>query len=255
MGTEKKEGVVDELEDMLGLDKAVDEPKDSSTVDADKDKTLDADDKSTEDEATPATKTTAVTDEQITINQDIAKIDVKIEALQGTTVDTTSFYENLEEHLSEDEQALEFSDRPAYMKLINTKVKEFEEKGSKADEIQTLQDEKKEMQLVYDRQSAIVAVSAKFPEYNHEKVLSFFENDLTKGEQQKIFKSASSYADVYEKTYQKFLESNPSNIAQAPSPNIPNVNNVRKDTPNNSAVADGLKTEDELLQDALGFSN
>lgn len=255
MGNEKKEEVVEELESILGIGEEGENgtpPADGEEADPATEPK--ADDEKPEDTKTePATKTTAVTDEQITISQDIAKIDVKIEELEKATVDTAEFYNNLDTHLSEAEQALEFDDKPAYMKLVNQKVKEFETKNSKAEEIKTLQDEKKEKQLVYDRQSAIVEVSAKYPDYDHAKILDFFTNDLSKAEQKKIFDASGSYADVYEKAYQKHLEVNPSNIPSEPAPNIPDVSKSRKEPASSKDTDDGLMDEDTQLKEALGL--
>ena len=257
MGNEKKEDAVEQLEDILGFGSSgenKDEPKGKEPkADENKDEPKGEEPKADEKKEEPATKTTVVTDEQISISQDIAKIDVKIEELEKVTVDTSEFYSNLETHLSEEEQALEFDDKPAYMKLINTKVKEFEDKNSKADEIQTLKDEKKDKELVYERQSAIVEVSAKYPDYDHEKILEYFTNDLSKAEQKKIFDSSSSYTDVYEKAYKKHLESNPANIQSESAPNIPDVSKSRKEPASAGDTDDGLMDEDTQLQEALGL--
>lgn len=238
MGKEN-EDVVKQMEDMLEEDEKVVEAVDENT---------------TPDETkTQAPKTTTVTDEQINITQDIAKIDVEIQNLKESSVDVDEFYSKLDEHLSEDEQALEFEDKPAYMKLVNTKLQEFETKHSKSGDIKTLEDEKKEMQAVYERQSAIVEVSSKYPQYNHEKMMSFFNDDLSKTQQKIIIDNSTSYADVYEKAYEEFVKQNPSNIKAVPSPNIPDLNKSRKELANSTVTDDGLAGEDEKLRDALGL--
>lgn len=201
----------------------------------------------------PVTKTTAVTDEQLSINEEITKIDVEIELLEKETVDVSTFYAKLDEHMSEDEQALEFSDKAAYMRLVNDKLKEFEGANSKSEKIQTLKGKKKEKELVYERQSAIVTVSAKYPEYDHSKISDYFTNDLSKVEQEKIIDSSKSYADVFEQAYKKYLEINPTNIEKSKSPNIPDVNNIRKETPNNTDITESIQSDDEKLQQAIGF--
>ena len=251
MGKETNEKVIDDMESILGVEKSItDESSSKETKTEDTATQTLTGDESLKDE-TPTT--TIVTNEQLDINKEIAVIDSKIKELENVTVDTNEFFNNLEEHLSEDEQALEFSDKPAYMKLINKKATEYEASNSKADEIETLKAEKQEKQLIYERQASITQTVAKYPDYNHKKMMDFFENDLTKAQQTKIFDSSKSYTDVYEKTYEKHLELNPTTILQEPSPNIPNVNNARKDTPKNSEIETGLKSEDELLQDALGL--
>jgi len=250
MGNEKKEGVVEQLEDMLGLGK-------ETPVDTKEEKpssTPPADDKKEENVTATATpNTTVVTDEQVLITKDIAKIDLQIESLEAKSVDVDKFYDNIDEHLTEEEQALEHSDRPAYMKLINTKVQEYETQNSSADEILKLKDEKKEKESIYERQSAITEVIAKYPSYNHEDVLAFFENDLSKAQQQKIYDDSKSYADVYENAYNKFLQSNPANIETQTPPNIPNVNNSRKQPLKNNDIEESLQSEDDKIQEALGL--
>jgi len=245
MGKQKEEVAVDFMEEALGLgdDVVIEEEN------------LDAASEVTP-EVTPepqAPATTLVTQEQITLNKEIAKLDVQIEALSGSTVNVEAFYDNLETHLSEEEQALEFSDKSAYMKLVSKKAKEYEATQSKQGEINKLLEQKKELELVYERQSAIVEVTAKYPHYDHDKVLNFFLNDLSKSEQDKITQSSKSYADVYENTYKKYVAQNPANIHSTPTPNIPNVNNVRKQSVNNSTIDNGFSSHDEQLKQALGL--
>ena len=256
MGKEMKEDVVSEMEDLLGLGEddivADATPKEDEAEDA-----VSADAKEEEEsekkEETKPSNTTLVTDEQLAINREIAKIDLQIEALEKEEVDVSLFYDNLEDELSEDEQALEFSDKSAYMKLVTQKAKEYEQKHSKADAIEALKEEKKEQEQISARQSAIVDVSTKYPEYNHEKIMNYFNEELSKSEQQKIFEVSESYADVYEKTYLKYSGVNPSNVSQQKAPNIPNVNNSRRESARVDDTDDGLLNEEQMLQDALGL--
>lgn len=246
MGIENKEGIVDFMEEALGL-------KDDAVVEDTVTETPDVELPAVETPTTQAPTTTLVTQEQITINKDIAKLDVQIEALEASVVDVSAFYDNLETELSETEQSLEFSDKSAYMKLVSQKAKEYETKHSKQNEINTLIEQKKELELVYERQSAITEVTTKYPDYNHEKVLSFYMNELSKSEQDKITQSSKTYQDVYENTYKKYIATNPSGIHTTPAPNIPNINNVRKQTVNNGSIDNGLTSHDDQLKQALGL--
>lgn len=243
MGNEKNE-VVESMQELIGL-------KEETSVD----ETVAPTEEIKEEETAPATKiqTTTVTTEQNSINKEIAKIDVKIESLQDSTVDISAFYDNLENELSIEEQNLEFSDKPAYMKLVNQKAREYETKNSKKAEIQVLTDEKKELEAIYERQDAIKEVSTKYPNYDHEKMLNFFSRDLSKTEQDKIYAASSSYADVYEGTFKKYLESNPQNINSQQAPNIPNVNSVRKQEASNTQTQSGFQSENDRLKEALGL--
>lgn len=251
MGIENEEGVVGFMEEALGLKDDGVATKETSPTPAVEDTTIEAPVVTTPATQTPTT--TLVTQEQITINKDIAKLDVQIEALEASVVDVSAFYDNLETELSETEQSLEFSDKSAYMKLVSQKAKEYEVKHSKQNEINTLIEQKKELELVYERQSAITDVTTKYPDYNHEKVLNFYMKKLSADEQDAIISASKSYADVYENTYKKYIATNQSSIHTTPAPNIPNVNSVRKQTVNNGSIDNGLTSHDEQLKQALGL--
>jgi len=252
MGNEKNTEVIEEMEDILGLKEESTEG-DTSKEDVKSEETSEKKDETPETETTPKTETTLVTPEQININKELTKIDLQLESLEKESVDVSLFYDSLEEHLTEEEQALEFDDKPAYMKLVAAKAKEYETTHSKSEDITKLQEEKAELEKVYERQSAIVEVSAEFPEYDHEKVLAFYENDLSKSEQNKIIEESASYKDVYVNTFKKLQEKNPKNISKSETPNIPNVNGVRKSPATNQETDDGLSSEDEQLREALGL--
>jgi len=204
-------------------------------------------------EETTALTATLVTTEQIQINKDITKLDIQIEALEKQTVDLSAFYNNLEDNLTEEEQRLEFSDKSAYMKLVNTKAKEYETNNTNAEALTKLQAQKQELVSMYDIQSAVLEVSKKYPDYNHEKIFNYFKNDLSKTEQDKIMEASDSYTTVYENTYKSFMNLNPANIVTTPAPNIPNINNSRKEAVNDKSISDGLSSHDEKLNKALGF--
>jgi len=252
MGNEKQEEVVDKLEDMLGLNEEIEKKEELQTEDEVSENKSDAETEAKE-ETTPKTSTQVVTPEQINIQKDIAKIDVKLEELAKSTVNMDDFYANIENELSEKEQQLEFEDKSAYMKLVNEKAREYEQKHSNTEELEALAKEKEDLEAVYDRQEAVVSVSAKYPEYNHEEMIKYFNEDLSKSQQEKIFSASKSYADVYENTYKQYIEANPANIKDVKAPDIPNVNNVRKQTATNNDTDDSLMSEDERLKEALGL--
>ena len=253
MGNEKNEEVVDTLEDMLGLTEEKKEDTPGSTTDAKKEEEEKKEDTPASTTQENKTETQVVTPEQITIQKDIAKIDVKIEDLSKATVNMDEFYANIENELSEKEQKLEFDDKAAYMKLVNDKAREYENKNSSSQELEDLIKEKEELEAIYERQDAIVAVSSKYPDYNHEKMLEYFNEDLSKSQQAKVFENAQSYEDVYENTYKQYLEAHPTKIKDVPAPNIPNVNNTRKQSPTNNDTDGNLMSEDERLKEALGL--
>ena len=236
---------IEELEESFGLGDAPTEAPTEAPTDAPTEAPTDA--------PTEAPTTIMVTQEQVIINKDIAKLDVQIEALEKQTVDISAFYDNLEDNLTEEEQRLEFSDKSAYMKLVNTKAKEYETNNTNAEALTKLQAQKQELVSVYDIQSAVLEVSKKYPDYNHEKIFNYFKNDLSKTEQDKIMEASDSYTTVYENTYKSFMNLNPANIVTTPAPNIPNINNSRKEAVNDKSISDGLSSHDEKLNKALGF--
>ena len=249
MGKEIKDDTVDSLEAILGLggDDAKEEIPKADEIPKVEEKLKE------EELAKPAQNTTTLTDEQLSINKNVAKIDLQIEALKETTVDISEFFNNLETHLSDAEIQLEFDDKPAYMKLINEKSKEYEATHSKADEIKQLEEQKVEQESIYARSGAISEVTAKLPDYNHEAMIKFFQENLSKSEQEKIIANSNSYAEVYENTYNKHNELNPKEIASTTTPNIPNVNNTRRQSVSTKDVSKGSRTADENIQSALGL--
>jgi len=260
MGKDIEENVVDKMENMLGLDEKKENEEQEKKVEENEnapktheDTTQEREEKHQKEETKPSLKTTTVTDEQITISKEIAKVDLQIEELQKQEVDVSSFYENIEDQLSEDELALEFNDKPAFMKLVAQKAKEYEDKNSPTQKIEELQKQKEELEAMNERQNAIVDVSKKYPDYNHEQLISFFENDLSKSEQQKIFDASKSYEDVYENTYKKYKTLNPQTVKSEEAPNIPNVDSVRRVSVNSKDVDSALKSEEEELKSALGL--
>lgn len=255
MGKANEENPVKDLETLLGLS---DDEIDDLVEDAEDQH--DADDKEDEhtDDATPPANQTAVTSDALNeqkaiTTKEIAKIEIKIDELKSKTPDTESFYDNLETHLSEEEQALEFEDKSAYMKLIAQKAKEYETKNSPALELEELEAQKIELEKVLQRQDAITQIVAKYPTFDYEKVFAFFENDLSKAQQESIYEQSNSYEDVYEKTFILFAERNKINIKSQKVPQLPNVNNARKQAPSNREIDEGMSSDEQKLASALGL--
>lgn len=254
--------IVENMEDILGIKEEEKKEENSVVVgkgaDSKEEKKEEIDTKQEKEEekkeeVSPESKNVTLTPEQVDINNEIAKIDVKLENLEKSEVNLDDFYATLESTLSDDEVQLEFDDKPAYLKIVDKKAKEYVKEHSNVDEIKNLSDKKSELEGIYQRQEGIKAVTQKYPAYNHEIVSDFFANKLTKEEQAKIFDGAQNYEDVYENTYKKYLEKNPVNIEKSTTPDIPDVNSVRKQSVNTNEIKDGFKDEDEQLQEALGL--
>jgi hypothetical protein len=240
MGKEIDEDVVNSLEAMLGLDEdiieeAIEEKEEDPVA---------------PEPVKPATDFAA---DQNEITKDIIKLDIQIEELKNSHVDTTHFYDNLDTHLSEDEQSLEFENKSAYMKIVAVKLKEYEAKHSNHVKLEELETQKMQLENVHARSTAIMGISSKYPDFNYEAVQAFFDNKLNKDQQAEIYGKSQSYQDVYENAYKMFIEANPSNVKQQKAPNIPNLNNVRKQTTTNKAIDDGMVSDDEKLRNALGI--
>ena len=197
--------------------------------------------------------TTPVTQEQLSINQELAKLDLQIETLMTQNTDINLFYANLDDELTEEEQNLEFSDKAAYLKLVSIKANDYVTKNSNNIAITTLKEQKQELERIYDRQTAIVEVSTKYPNYNHEKMLNFYNKKLSADEQGKILAASKTYAEVYENTFKKFIAENPTNIHSQKAPNLPNLNQARKQSVQSADIDNGFMSHDAQLKQALGL--
>ena len=251
MSKEQKDRQED-LDDILGLN----EDDTSSNEDEN------IEDVSTDDtkDTTETKKTTETKDENITltpaqveISNEITKIDVKLEELKAHEVSEDEFYKTLDDNLSEEEARLQFNDKTAYYKLVNKKLNEYIDSNSKKDEIKELEDSKSYLQEQNEIQASVNQVAQKYPDYDHKAMIEFFKNELPKKAQDEIFASSTTFSDVYEATYKKFKEINPTTIKSEQTPNIPNVNNSRRQDVNPNKLKDGFKSEDEELQEALGL--
>jgi hypothetical protein len=135
------ESIVDDMKASLGLEEEQEspaqEPQEQGAV------TQESDDK-TEPKADEAKS--VITVAQTETQKEIVKLDLQIEQLQAKSVDMDAFYANIDDHLSEEEQALEFEDKSSYMKLINKKAKEYEEKNSNTTAINELVEKKAELE-------------------------------------------------------------------------------------------------------------
>jgi len=243
MEDKKNEDIVSSMETMLGIE--VDENKGTGPSNQDDNNTPDVGNK------TPELETFVV--DQNEIIKDIARLDIKIEELKNSHVDEEDFYHHIDDYLTEDEQELEFDNKPAYMKIVGKKLKEYELKHSNANELQDLENKKAELENVHARSVAIMEVSHKYPDFNYEKIQSFFDNKLNKEQQSKIYEQSKSYYDVYVNAYKMFIDENTSQIKNQKVPNIPNLNNVRKQVIPNKVINDGLVSDDQKLRDALGI--
>lgn len=262
-----EENIVETLEDVLGLEEnkasendtneeetKTEEQKKDDNFPGEKEETKKEEEKQEEKKEEPkASNTVTLTTEQVKINNEITKLDTQIEDLEKRVVDVNDFYDDLDNILTDEEQQLEHEDKVAYFKLLDTKKQEYIDSNSKEEEVTKLKEEKQDLQKIYDRQAGIVTVTAKYPDFDYEKVMNHFERKLNAEEKEEVYKDASTYADVYENTYKLMNKETKPKVAEQKAPNIPDVNNIRKEDVNNDSLKSGLTTEEEELRDALGF--
>jgi hypothetical protein len=267
MGSQQK-NIADNIENVLGLENNTnneskdnnEESKDNNTSSSEENFTGENKEENVEkkEESTTETKdtnnTVTLTTEQVKINSEMAKVDKEIEDLEkDNSVDTDKFYDTLNEILTDEEQQLEHDNKSDYLKLIEKKKQEYIDSNSKDTQIATKKEEKENLQNIYDRQAGMVIVTAKYPDFDFKKTMDYFENKLNKEQQKKVFDGAKSYADVYENTYKIMAGDKEPVIKSKEVPQIPDVNNTRKEPVSNEVVKDGYKNYDEELQAALGL--
>lgn len=251
MGKEQEETqIADQLENIVGLNESSEASDHTSQEEQSETKTTPP--VATTTEVTVST-TQQATDQNNALTKEILKIDLEIESLSTKIVDVVDFYSKIEDELSEEEQQLEFDNKPAYLKLINEKAKAYESKHSNDTTIAELQAKKEDLLGVQERRNALMSVTAKYPSCDVDKVFEFFTNKLNKEQQDEINTSSNSYAEVYEKTFQKYLESNNINIQQQKAPSIPDINSARRQTLDAGHIEDGLSSEEQKLHEALGI--
>lgn len=256
MGDVTHNEVKEQLEDVLGLGETKTEEEISPEKKDEESKTesQSKDEDKKEQKKESVSKNITLTPDQVEIHSEITKLDVEIDKLsQGSDVDMDKFYDSLEDILTEDEQKLEIDDRPAYLKLVSKKEKEYIKENSNDSKLAELKDKKAELEDMNLKQEGILEVTREFPDYDHEKMIDFFNNELNKKEQNEMIDSATNFGDVFKNTYKKYIERNPKEIKKDEPNPIPNVSNARKQSVSTSEIDDGLKSEDEQMRDALGL--
>ncbi len=230
--------IEEQIEDVLGLNESKEEVKEEVK----------------KEEPATQNENITLTPDQVEIHSEITKLDVAIEKLKDSSeVDMDKFYDGLEDSLSESEIALEVDDRPAYLKLVSKREKEYIKANSNDEKLKELEEKKSGLVEMNSKQEGILEVTSEFPDYDHEKMITFFEDELTKKEQKEIFKDCVSFGDVYKNTYKKFVEVNPKEIKKDSDKPLPNLNNTRRQSATNSEVEDGISSEEDDMRDALGL--
>ena len=185
---------------------------------------------------------------------EIAKLEAKIELLKERQPDVKGFYENLDKYLSEEEAALRFEeDQSAYIEAVEAAKAKYLAEHSKAEEIEALEKELEQKRRQAEVTSAVAEVIREFPDYDHATIGDFFQNDLTRREQEELQKNAAGYADFFKAVYKKWRERNPGEAETVHAPKIPNARKMAKEGAGERAD-EMFGDEEKAYLEAVGFA-
>ncbi|WP_456403222.1 hypothetical protein [Hydrogenimonas sp.] len=184
---------------------------------------------------------------------EIAKLEARIELLKEKQPDMGDFYAKIDTYLSEEELALRFDeDQSAYIEAVEKAKEKFLSEHSVDDEVAKLTEEleakRKEAQVI----DAVRSVVSEYPDYDHQLIGDFFQNDLTRREQEEIQANAKDYADFFRGVYKKWKERNPGSVKTVQAPNIPDMSKAAKESAGAKAGEMFGDEEKEYLA-AVGF--
>lgn len=184
---------------------------------------------------------------------EIAKLEAKIELMKENQPDVKEFYSNLDEYLSEEEQALRFEDdQSAYIEAVEAAKKRYLSERSNEEEVARLEAELAEKKRAHQIVSAIAEVVEKYPDFDYKTVGDFVMNDLSRREQQELEKGKTSAAEYMEAAYRKWKERNPGKVETKRAPNIPDVDKMRKNS--GDPTPESFGDEDSEYLAAVGFA-
>ena len=207
-----------------------------------------------EEEKDSNSKNITVTPVQQDIIKELAKIDIELEALEKVTIDEDEFYEKLDELLTDEEKYMQENEPKEYLKLIDSKKKEYLKNNSNDDKRNILLEQKKELELKNAIEVGVVEVTAIYKDYKHLDMQSFFNNKLTKEEQKEILNSSKTTTDVFKKTYEQYLSKNGKSleIKNNPLPNTPDLSKVTKQSIKPTQIS-AIDSEEEKYKKGLGI--
>ena len=221
----------------------------------DKSEDAKADEKDTKKDEDKKPVVSGVSDRQKEIIKEVGILEKEIEQLEEQELDENEFYENLDDILTEEEQYLEDDNKAAYLKVVDKKKTEWIEKHSKAKEIEDKKESINKLQIEDGIEEGLKEVVSIYPEYDHKEMATFSQMELTTKERDEIDAKATSFADVFKLTYEKYLEKsgkqNPT-IKDTKAPATPKPDEVNQTTIKDDEI-DELNTEDEAYRDALGL--
>ena len=167
----------------------------------------------------------------LTIVQEVAKIEAKIENAKGNSLNVNDFYKNLNNYLTDDEKQLRFEDdQTKYIEAVNT----AKEKWTKENSVDTSKDEevleKAKAALVISQAIDTILKDPNYKDFNFVKLQDFYHNDLTKKEQAALDKGSdkTNLPDYFKKVHDEYKKRNPKNVKNVQAPGIPDVSNASR---------------------------
>ena len=167
----------------------------------------------------------------LTIVQEVAKIEAKIETAKGGSLNVNDFYKNLNNYLTDDEKQLRFEDdQSKYIEAVNT----AKEKWTKENSIDTSKEEealeKARAALVISQAIDTILKDPNYKDFNFVKLQNFYHNDLTKKEQAALDKGSdkTNLPDYFKKVHDEYKKRNPKNVKNVQAPGIPDVSNASR---------------------------
>ena len=206
-----------------------------------------------EEEKDSNSKNIIVTPVQQDIIKELAKIDIELEALEKVTIDEDEFYEKLDELLTDEEKYMQENEPKEYLKLIDSKKKEYLKNNSNDDKKNILLEQKRDLELKNAIEVGVTEVTAIYKDYKHLDMQSFFNNKLTKEEQKEILNSSKTTTDVFKRTYEQYLSKNGKSleIKNNPLPNTPDLSTVTKQSIKPTQIS-AIDSEEEKYKKGLG---
>ena len=191
----------------------------------------------------------------LTLVQEVAKYEAKIENLKSNSIDEKVFYKDLNKHLTDAELQLRFEDDQS---LYIEAVKAAKEKWLGENSVDTSKDEaaleKAQSNLVIAKSIDTVLKDPAHKDFNFVKLQDFYLNDLTKKEQMQIDKGSSkeNLPEYFKKLHIEYKRRNPKNVKNVEAPNIPDASNASK-----TSVEDATQIEKEKTskkhREKIGF--
>lgn len=191
----------------------------------------------------------------LTLVQEVAKIEAKIETAKSKTVNEADFYKNLKEYLTDEQMQLRFEDdQTKYIDAVNTAKQKWLKENSVDTTEQEVMLEKVRGALTISKAIDSVLKDPAYKDFNFVKLQDFYHNDLTKKEQTALDKGSSkdNLADYFKKIHDEYKKRNPKIVKNVEAPNIPDASKASR-----TAVEDANEIKKEQDQkkymEKIGF--